>query len=202
LQCLKRGSACEYISQDETETPVQVLKRELDAFKSRSTGLEDLLRLLAAMPENEARDTLSRLRVTDDPVSILHTLKETRPGSLERSDEISDPSVLRSIQPELELEPPVGHPVSYQILDPFTTDTAVSSQNRPQIDSHEDISESIEQIALWTPPTFASSSRPSGEDGMPLRRVTESPSEVFQVDGIPSAMPEFGLDGERHLYDY
>jgi len=37
---------------------------------------------------------------------------------------------------------------------------------------------------------------------MPLRLATESPSEIFQVDGIPSAVPEFGSEGESRLCDY
>jgi len=120
------------------------------------------------MPENEARDALGRLRVTADPVSVLHTLKETPPGSQAPSDQISTPSVLPSTPHGLELELPVGHPndpMSYPLLDPFTT-TAASSQNRLQI--HTKISQNPWNKSPYGPSRLLPHLRvPQGKVGCP-----------------------------------
>lgn len=73
--CEGRKLQCSYISKDRDETRTMALKRELEVLKEASKPLEELVEYLQRMPEDIAQVILQRLRASDDPKSVLQSIR-------------------------------------------------------------------------------------------------------------------------------
>ncbi|EGS18031.1 uncharacterized protein CTHT_0060450 [Thermochaetoides thermophila DSM 1495] len=70
LVCREKGTPCEYDT-NVSETHAQALKRKYQELQTQKAALEQVYSLLQTRPEEEARAVYRRIRLGEDPTSVL-----------------------------------------------------------------------------------------------------------------------------------
>lgn len=81
---MNSGEKCQYEAND-GETITGSLRRRIGTLEQENTSLRELLETIQDRPQVDSQEIIRRLRISDDPLVVLETLKQAdillpRPG--------------------------------------------------------------------------------------------------------------------------